>query len=188
MLTESRFTAPSPWCPQPKWWHSEDSEATEDEVTALVAAFVRALQPEVVIETGIWSATTTEAIGQALKANGHGHLHAVEILPDRAEAARQRCAGLPVTVTCGDSLTWDPPSPIDFAWIDAHLETRHQEILRWQHLFSPGAVIGVHDTGPQHPVRDHLWPLFVTGVLASGLDLHTPRGVMFAQTAPRKVA
>lgn len=179
MRPESDFTPPSAWCPRPGLWHAADSEATEDEVTILVAAFVRALQPEIVYETGTSEGYTTAAIGAALAANGHGHLYAVEIDAGLAARAAQRCAGLPVTVTCGDSRTWEPPGPAGFAWIDSAFTTRPQEILRLP--FIPGAIAGVHDTGPQHPVAALLAPLEESGVLAGMLALRTPRGVTFAR-------
>jgi hypothetical protein len=61
--SEARFTPPRPDCPHPEWWTSTDDDSTECEVTALVAAFVVALQPELVIETGTAFGQTAEAIG-----------------------------------------------------------------------------------------------------------------------------
>ncbi len=180
-MKESAHTGPSPWCPRPDWWHADTPGATEDEVTELVAAFTRALQPEIVIETGAGWGHTSAAIGRALDRNGHGHLWTIEIDPAQADTAAQRCRGLPVTVTCGDSLTWDPPSPADLAWIDSGIGIRQAEIARWRGRFSERAVIGVHDTGPQHPVLGLLEPLFAEGVLYGGFTLHTPRGVTFAR-------
>lgn len=68
--SEARFTPPRPECPYPEWWTSTDVDSTECEVTALVAAFVVALQPELVIETGTAFGQTAEAIGHAVAANG----------------------------------------------------------------------------------------------------------------------
>ncbi len=53
-ILESTFTPPDPDCPRPDWWHARDAQATEDEVIELVAGFVRALQPELVLETGTY--------------------------------------------------------------------------------------------------------------------------------------
>ncbi len=81
MTTEDRWTPPSDWCPAPQHWHSDtyEPDVTEHEVTALAVAFVRALQPEVVVETGTSTGATALALGQALHANRHGHLWTVEI-------------------------------------------------------------------------------------------------------------
>ena len=115
MATEDTWRPPNAWCPETRYWHAADDQATEDEVTELAAAFIRALQPETAVETGTWTGRTTRAIGAALARNGHGNLHAVESNPSLAEQARQACAGLPVTVITGDSLSWEPPDGIGSA-------------------------------------------------------------------------
>ncbi len=95
LLPESTWTPSRPDCPYPERWSSVDAYATESEVTELVAAMVRALQPEFVIETGSWVGTTTQAIGEALVRNGHGELISLEISPDMCQRANQRCEYLP---------------------------------------------------------------------------------------------
>ena len=51
-MTEARFTSPSELCPHPERWTSRDIEATENEVLELVHGLIRALQPDLVLETG----------------------------------------------------------------------------------------------------------------------------------------
>jgi len=182
MRQESLFTGPSPWCPQPQYWHAEDEWGTELEVTELVAAFVRALQPEVVVETGTYAGQTAQAIGQALARNGHGMLWTVEIVPGHADQARERCLGLPVEVVTGDSVTWDVPDGIGFAWIDG--DDRHAEITHLLGSFAPGAVLGMHDAAPHHKFTAQVQPLIAAGHLKP-ITLHTPRGVMFAEVCQR---
>ncbi len=178
-MSEAQWTGPSAWCPAPGYWHADDGQATEREVTELVAAFVRALQPEVVTETGTWRAQTTEAIGLALRRNGHGHLYAVEIDPDLARLARQGCTGLPVTVVTGDSLQWEPPTGIGFAWVDGS-ERRDLEIEHLLPCLLPGAIVGIHDTAPHQPDRGKLRLLEERGALRV-ITLRTPRGVSFVE-------
>jgi hypothetical protein len=180
---EDRWTPPSPWQPHPEWWHSDDAQATEHEVTELVAAFVRALQPEIVIETGANTGQTTEAIGRALAANGHGHLYSLEIDETLAVKAAERCEGLPVTVIRGDSLSWTPPGEAGFAWLDSETGIRHLELLRYRRFLTAGAIVGIHDTGPQHATAQLLWPLAEQGVFAA-ITLRTPRGVTFGTVTP----
>jgi predicted O-methyltransferase YrrM len=170
------------WSTDTSWWHIAAQESAETEVSDLAAAFVRALQPEVAVETGTYTGQTAAAIGAALKANGHGHLWTVEIDPGFAAEAEDACSGLPVTVVRGSSLAWQPPGPIDFAWIDSgDAATRAAEIRTWLPLFSPGAVIGVHDTNPGHsPVAGAVAGLIGEGLVA-GITLRTPRGVSFLQ-------
>lgn len=178
MTTEDRFTAPSPWAEHPEWWHADDAQATEHEVTELVAAFVRALQPELVVETGANTGQTTEAIGRALQRNGHGHLWSLEIDEALARKAAERCESLPVTVVCADSLTWTPPGQVGFAWLDSEPGIRHLELLRLRPHFIDGGIAGVHDTGPQHVTFRYLRPLIYDGMF-SPVTLRTPRGVTF---------
>jgi predicted O-methyltransferase YrrM len=184
-IPESYWTPSSDWCPCPERWHAtEDPDDTEREVTDLVLAFVRALQPELVVETGTANGQTAEVIGRALQGNCHGHLWTMEIDTRAAVAASARLKGLPVTVVIGDSLSWEPPGLIDFAWIDSgNAQHRTSEIFQWRDKFRRGAVIGVHDTAPSHgrePLRVALDVLFQQLGWQS-LTLRTPRGVTFAQ-------
>ena len=178
MATEDTWRPPNAWCPETRYWHAADDQATEDEVTELAAAFIRALQPETAVETGTWTGSTTRAIGAALARNGHGHLHAVEANPSLAEQARQACAGLPVTVITGDSLSWEPPDGIGFAWIDGDTR-RDAEITRILDRMLPGGIIGVHDTGPLHAPGRMDW--LMAHPRLSVITLRTPRGVSFAE-------
>src|SRR3990172_4705889 len=61
-----------PECPQPGRWSAPDGVATETDVSALLGALVRALKPDLVVETGSYLGHTTEAIGRALAAEARG--------------------------------------------------------------------------------------------------------------------
>lgn len=186
LQNEDTWTPPTDWCPEPHWWHSEDDIATEVEVTKLVAGFVTALQPNLVVETGTNSGQTAEAIGQALRDNNHGRLDTLEVDPELHEFASNRCSGLPVNCILGSSLDYEPPEPIAFAWLDSHIAIRHLEIMHLLPHLTRGAIIGIHDTGPQHPVMGYLEetrlvPTSNSKGRLSIINLHTPRGVIFAQ-------
>lgn len=177
-MREDEFTKPRPDCPHPGLWTATDAQSTECEVSALVAAFIGALQPEYVVETGTFYGNTAKAIGEALHANGHGRLDTIEVDPERAAIAEERCAGLPVRVICGSSLGFEPEQPIGFAWFDSLLNLRVPEFERFRSHMTAGAVIGFHDTGT------HLGNLAAGIRSVSGLStifLNTPRGVCFAQ-------
>jgi hypothetical protein len=181
LLPESTWTVPRADCPQPGRWHAPDAYATETEVSALVAAFVRALQPDFVVETGSWIGTTAAAIGRALRDNGQGELVSLETDLVKARVAARLCEGLPVQVANTSSLVWAPDRPVDFAWFDSDTAARPQEFRRYRPWMHSGTVVGFHDTGPQHPVRDLLAPLVAEGLLGAPLFLPTPRGVCFAR-------
>lgn len=176
---ESEFTYPNPDCPRPDWWSAEDGQSTEREVTELVAAFVRALQPEYVVETGTCWGFTAFAIGSALQANGHGRLVTLEVDAERAAAARERCAGLPVEVIECSSLEFTPEQSIGFAWFDSLLELRIPEFERFRPWLPHGTVVGFHDTSPY---MGSVYGQFVEQIPGTrSIRLRTPRGVTFTE-------
>jgi len=156
-------------------------QSTEVEVTALVAAMVTALQPDFVIETGSGIGGTTEAIGNALRANGQGDLVSLEVDPERIAVARARCRDLPVTILQMSSMDYTPDRLIDFAFFDSLARLRALEFERYLPWMHSRTVVGFHDTGPHHPMRGYLLPLEQRGLLVSSLYLPTPRGVMFSR-------
>lgn len=181
MTTEGAFTRPREECPNPNWWHATDGQATEHEVTRLVAGMVGALQPELVVETGAHIGNTTAAIGRALVANGHGRLVAYEVDRELVSRARARVVGMPAYVAWGSSLEADiPADPIDMLWLDSAMRTpegglmRIEELYRFGPALSDRAVVMVHDTGShRQDLRDALDTLTDFG----WVHLPTPRGV-----------
>src|SRR5215471_15177845 len=153
--SESYTTPQSDLVADTSLWHSTDTESAEIEVTALVQGFIRALQPELVLETGTAFGQTTVAIAEALQMNGHGLLHSLDFNPDRVAMVRKRVAdyGLAnhVYVHCVDAGSWIPPTddPFGFIWLDSDLQTRYQEFHHYRTWMRMGTVIGFHDMGPQ---------------------------------------
>lgn len=181
IVPESTWTKPRDDCPHPEWWSSTDPQSTEIEVSELVAAFVGALQPEYVVETGTCLGQTAHIVGLVLEGNGHGRLDTFELDPERAEFARQRCAGLPVTVHEQSSMEFEPAQPVDFAWLDSETHLRMPEFERLRPHFSPWAVVGFHDTAPHHGT----WGRAVESIPGTrAIRLRTPRGVTFVEVHP----
>jgi hypothetical protein len=180
---ESRYTDPRPECPHPERWHSSDWDSTEHEVSDLVAAFVKALRPDIVVETGTAFGQTAFLIGLELAEAGVGELHTVEIDPDRAAFARDYCKDLPVKIHECDSMTFTPPQGVGFAWFDSALPLRVPEFQAYYPMFAPGAIVGFHDTGA-HYEHHGLWAQ-IEGLEAEGkllpIRLPTPRGVVFGE-------
>lgn len=181
-LRESRWTAPRPDCPNPEHWHSTDADSTEIEVSELVGAFVRALQPELVIETGAAWGQTSESIGRALLANGHGTLVTCDPDPDRVEATQARCFGLPVIVLAATSMEMIESlhSPVGFAWFDSLIELRGPEFRALRPYLAPGTIVAFHDTGPHFELRPIIEGLAQEQLLRI-IHLSTPRGVIFGE-------
>ncbi len=178
IVPESTFTRPTTACPHPEWWTSTDNQSTELEVSELVAAFVRALQPDYVVETGTCLGQTAQIIGLALQENGHGRLDTLELDPERAAFAAERCAGLPVTVHVQPSLDFTPAGPIGFAWLDSETHLRIPEFERLRPVIVPGSMVGFHDTAPHHGP----WGRDVEALPKTRcIRLPTPRGVTFVE-------
>lgn len=171
----------APWsdCPHPELWTAHDGMATEVEVLELVAAMVRATQPEIVVETGTWLGYGAQAIGRALEANGHGHLWTLEVLPDVAVQAAELVAALPVSVVVCPAMEWTPPGPLDFVWFDSETHLRVAEFHHFRPYMHHRTVVGFHDTAPRHAYRPQLDALGI-----QLLDLPTPRGVTFGRVMP----
>ena len=182
MVQESKYTGPNPLCKNPDRWHSPDADATEFEVTELVASLVRALQPELVIETGTYLGHTAQAIGDALRKNGHGRLITLEINPEYIVAARERIVGLPVEILEINSMSFMPPGPVGFAWFDSAPEARVLEYLRYEPMLE--RIVGFHDTGPQHNIRPSIEHLEKAGHIKP-IFLPTPRGMCIAEVLRR---
>lgn len=178
IYAESAWTKPRPDCPHPEWWHSTDPQSTEIQVSELVAGFIRAVQPEYVVETGTCVGQTAHIVGMALQANGHGRLDTLETEPDRAKLSRQRCSGLPVTVHETPSLEFEPAQRIDFAWLDSRTELRVPEFERFRPWLGEGSIVGFHDTSPHKGVYGSLVEA-LPGTRA--IRLRTPRGVTFVE-------
>lgn len=188
---ESRFTAARPDCPNPEYWTSADGDSTEVEVSELVGAFVRALQPEYVLETGTAWGQTASYIARALRANQHGRLFTIENNYERVEYVRKEfpeLLGSWMTVIWGESLqffsqTRFNPQKLDFCWFDSLLELRAPEFRYFRPYMSDRCVVGFHDTGPQHSLRPSIDQLEREGLIAP-MHLPTPRGVTFARVLP----
>lgn len=180
-MLESEWTDPREECPHPERWHATDDQSTEDEVTELIAAYVRALQPDYVIETGTCQANTTIAIATALQKNGQGHLDSIEVDPQLARMAERNCQGLPVAIHNMSSLAFTPRQQIQFAFFDSLTPLRADEFRRYYKWMSNRTVVGFHDTGPQHPTRPLIDNLVDSRQLEPPLYLPTPRGICFAR-------
>lgn len=175
---ESAWTKPRPDCPHPERWSSTDPQSTELEVSELVAGFVRALQPDYVVETGTCMGQTARMIGLALQANGQGRLDTLEIDGERIEFSERVCEGLPVTVHAVKSLDFTPAEPIGFAWFDSRVELRVAEFERFRPHMIPGAIVGFHDTSP----HQGSWSGAVESIAGTrAIRLRTPRGVTFVE-------
>jgi predicted O-methyltransferase YrrM len=172
-------------CPEPRRWRAFDGMSIELEVGELLAAFVRALKPNTIIETGTHRGIAATYMGRALRENGSGHLVTCEI--DRALAneaiERIRNEGLEkqVFVECISSLELLIPTKIDMLFIDSEPSIRIDEFHRFKHALTRDSLLLFHDTATG------LWREFRERVLKElrgeieVVLLPTPRGLAVCQ-------
>ena len=178
---ESRFQDPTEWCPHPERWHATDGDSTEQEVTELIAAFARALQPDLVIETGSGFGQTTALLAESLWLNGQGRLVSFETNADRLEQVQDRVAHIPARfweLRNEDVREWVPLGVIDLAFLDTTREVRVDDFLYLRSWFRRGSVVLFHDSLPYGvPLRGWIENEIIRPGYAAAVDLPTPRGL-----------
>jgi predicted O-methyltransferase YrrM len=121
------------------------------ETADFLYGLVRLTKPGVVVETGTHVGDSAEAIGEALKANGFGHLYTCDTNLEMTERARVRLNGLPVTVVCctGTELIYQRAArtTMDFVFIDSGSPAvRLEEVkLLGSENISPLGIVAMHD-------------------------------------------
>lgn len=170
---------PHPQCRKPHaLWSAPDKDATEYEVTAFVAALVRLLKPNVVIETGTYEGHTTTAIAEALAVNGVGRVVTYELDLQRSLDAYQALkwhvdAG---TVSIRNEALTDCPRGVELAFLDSGMRSRQADMdAVWPRL-APGGIVVVHDASPDRP-PGKVRPPGPHQVF----DIATPRGLLVFQ-------
>jgi len=159
------------------------------EEAQMLHALVLALKPKVCVETGTETGWTAAYIAAALEANGGGHLTTLEINPQMRELAAEHLTHWDlahrVTISGESSLEWlknYAGRAIDFALLDTHIPMRAEELALLLPHLSDTALVCVHDTSPEHPMRgetDLLAQLRASGM--SVVHVATPRGMTIMQ-------
>lgn len=182
MTSEAVFTGPTATCPHPERWRAPDAWATEEEVTAFLAALCRLLRPSRVLETGTYAGHTAQAMGEVLAEHG-GHLDTLEIDYARAQRVSATLVGLPVTVHAVDSADFVPDAPYDLCFFDSDPAIRASEMSRFRRHVTPGAIWLLHDTASHPSLRDDLSTLVLRGVIGAWIEFSTPRGLAMGMWA-----
>lgn len=138
-------------------FHAFDPGSAEVEIVNFLNALVFLVKPMLVLETGTGKGFTTIGIADALRMNGQGHLHTVELDPSTVEVAKTNLEQFDpalasyVTFHCQSSLdlidAWPGPA-FDFALFDSLIAFRHIEFERLMErgMLAKGAVCCFHDT------------------------------------------
>lgn len=124
--------------------------AAEDEVAQFIAALIRLIKPNRVLELGTAFGHTAEVIGNALAENELGFLDTVDRNQNRLPQARERVFGLPVEVHQADYTKWTPPGRYDLVFFDSDRHNRDREYRLMEPYINDYAVLLFHDAGEQH--------------------------------------
>src|SRR5664279_5654186 len=87
---QPEYHRPTPECPHPERWHMFDSMTAEAEVLEFLRTLVTTIKPELVVETGTFSAISTLWIAEGLKTNGFGKVISCEFDPIVFSQAKHR--------------------------------------------------------------------------------------------------
>lgn len=170
-------------CKFPQRYHADEMLATEQEIVDLVWGFVRALQPNCVLETGTYTARTSEAIQSAIRMNGQGRLFTIEIDEKWVKEAEARLDAKHVEVVHASSKEWTPPegARFQFCWFDTEPKDElAKEFLRFRPWIDKGAIVGFHDTGTAFTTMPYILALEEMGLLKT-IHIPCPRGANFCE-------
>src|SRR5579862_8271801 len=73
-VLQPEYHRATPECPHPERWSMFDSMTAEIEVLEFLRTLVTTIKPELVVETGTFSAISTLWIAEGLKHNGRGKI------------------------------------------------------------------------------------------------------------------
>jgi prolipoprotein diacylglyceryl transferase len=189
-VLQAEYHRPTPECPHPERWHMYDSMTAEVEVLDFLKSLVTTLKPELVVETGTFTALSTLKIAEGLKANGLGRIISCEYDKKVYDAAKKRieASGLAEWIDCRNesSLEMKVDGRIDLLFCDSDAPLREQEVRRFLPQMNPNGVIVMHDaSSAMKTVRKAALRLEQEGLLSVVL-LPTPRGLVVAQKRERR--
>ena len=99
-----------------------DGFSAEIETLELIAAFIRRLQPEVVVECGGFRGVGAVYMAKALKSNGHGKLYCIEKEKIGVDVIKSQIKKHNLMLWCdvvhGESQRVDIPGPYGFVFHD----------------------------------------------------------------------
>lgn len=150
----------------------------------MLAALVRVVKPEFLLETGTNQGVSAVYLADALRQNGYGRMVTLEINTDYVTVAQTRvreyglseyCTVLPMS-----SFDYRPQCQIDLLFSDAEMGNRIAEIERYRPFLAPRAWVVVHDSLKHASVIGDLSTL---GWIER-IDIPTPRGLTIGRLRP----
>lgn len=139
-------------------------------VGELLYGLIRAIKPQAVLSTGIYTGVSDMYIGQALLDNGFGTSDALEFEPKHIERAKKLWMQVGVDKVINEHLTssleFTPNRNYDFMFLDTEPQIRLHELVKFFPYLNLGGYFGIHDLhrhmgqnvyNPDHPDMPH-WP------------------------------
>ncbi len=184
-VLQEEYHRATPECPHPERWHMYDSMTAEAEVLNFLKSLVTTTKPELVFETGTFTALSTLKIAEGLKENGFGRVITCEYDKKVCDAAKKRidASGLAEWIECRNesSLEMKVEGRIDLLFCDSDAPLREQEVRRFLPQVNPHGLIVMHDaSSAMMTVREAALRMEQEGLLSVVL-LPTPRGLVVAQ-------
>lgn len=175
----------TPECAHPERWQMLDPQSAEMEVLDLLEALIKAVKPELIVETGTFIGHSAIRMARALQANGFGRIVTIEYDPAVFAKARQNidASGLAgwIEYRNASSLETRITGAIDLLYSDSDVSIREQEVRRFLPQIKPRGLVLIHDSSSHfRVVREAALRLEAEGLLSVVL-LSTPRGLCIAQ-------
>jgi prolipoprotein diacylglyceryl transferase len=183
--TQPEYTPATAECPHPERWHMYDAMSAEVEVLDFLKQLVITAKPELIVETGTFTALSTIRMAEGLAQNGIGRLITIEFDPKVHAKAKERIAQSKVAewieLRNASSLETVIDGQIDLLFSDSALEIREEEVRRFLPQVSANGLILMHDASSHYKVvREQAMRLEAEGLIAV-VFLNTPRGLVLAQ-------
>jgi prolipoprotein diacylglyceryl transferase len=183
--TQPEYTPATPECPHPERWRMHDTMSAEVEVLDFLKDLVKTVKPQLVVETGTFTALSTIKLAEGLRENGSGKLITIEYDAKVFAKAKERVQASGVAgwieMRNASSLETVAPGEIDLLFCDSDLAIREQEVRHFLPQMSANGLILMHDASSHYKVvREQAERLAAEGLLAV-VFLPTPRGLVIAQ-------
>lgn len=182
---QPEWIPPTPECAHPERWQMLDPQSAEMEVLDFLESLIKAVKPELIVETGTFIGHSAIRMARALQANGFGKIITIEHDPAVFEKGRQQieASGLArwIEHRNASSLETSIAGEIDLLYCDSDVNIREQEVRRLLPQIKRRGLVLIHDASSHFKtVREAALRLEAEGLLSVVL-LSTPRGLCVAQ-------
>lgn len=182
---QREWIPPTPECSNPERWQMLDPQSAEIEVLDLLESLIRAVKPELIVETGTFIGHSAIRMARALQKNGIGRIITIEYDPAVFAKAKQQidASGVARWIECRNASSLDTTihGAIDLFYSDSDIHIREQEVRLFLPQIKPRGLVLIHDASSHFKVvREAALRLEAEGLLSVVL-LSSPRGLCIAQ-------